>query len=96
VTQHACVPAGKLLHFALARTQPESGIRNGAASARSRRSENLTAWTHEHVSTREFQVLREAVANLQPITHEVELVSSLCRNHERWVFTAALNGTLLP
>jgi multiple sugar transport system substrate-binding protein len=56
----------------------------------------LTAWTHEHVSTREFQVLREAAErfNRQQKAYKVELVSSLYRDYERWVRAAAVNGTL--
>lgn len=56
----------------------------------------ITAWTHEHVSAREFRVLYKAAATFNQMQHgyRVELVSSLYRNYEQWVFTAALNGTL--
>src|SRR5207248_11347447 len=56
----------------------------------------LTMWTHEYVSTPEFQVLREAAErfNGQQRVYKVELVSSLYRDYERWLRAAAVNGTL--
>jgi multiple sugar transport system substrate-binding protein len=56
----------------------------------------VTAWTHEHVNSHEFEVLADAAAkfNRRQRAYRVELLSSLYRNHERWVQGAAINGTL--
>jgi multiple sugar transport system substrate-binding protein len=56
----------------------------------------VTVWTHEHVNSREFEVLADAAVkfNRRQRAYRVELLSSLYRNHERWVQGAAINGTL--
>ena len=54
------------------------------------------AWTHEDPSSREFDALKKAADefNHQQHVYRVELISSLRRDYESWVYLEASTGTL--
>jgi multiple sugar transport system substrate-binding protein len=56
----------------------------------------ITVWSHENIDSSEFMALASVVNafNRKQHVYRVELVSAIYREYDRWIRSAALNGTL--